>query len=139
MGGLKTGIPINGKYVSSSSRLENSAYYPDYDNWATSLEFVGLDVFDDKKSDGKLKLGVSLMLALEAGMKIYARDDFSLSAGAFFDYGLNHVIKDRHQPFIHYAASNPSDFNASLFSISDKTKMMAVGIILRVHFKISSP
>ena len=136
MGGIKMGIPINSKYASSSTKLENASYYPEFDNWAKSQKFAGNGVFDDKKFDGNLNLGVSLMLALEAGSKIYARDNISLYIGAFFDCGLNNVLKDK-EPFINYTAKDPSNFTANMFSISHRTNMMSAGIILRVNFNIS--
>ena len=138
MGGVKTGIPINAKYTASSAKLENASYYPEYDNWATSQEFAGNGDFDDKKFKDKLKLGVSLMLALEAGTKIDVSKNISMYIGAFLDYGLNSVLKEKHHSFISYNAENPSDFNANLFSVSDKTNMMATGIILRMSFSFKS-
>ena len=132
MGGFKLGIPISGKYASTSTKLENASYYPDYDNWAFSQEFAGNGSFDDKRFNGKFKPGVSLMLSLETGTKFNIHEYISLSVGAFFDGGLNNVSKDK--PFISYNAKDPSDFNASLFSVADKTKVIAAGIILRLHF-----
>jgi len=138
MGGFKTGIPLKGKYAATSTRLENASYYPEYDNWATTQKFAGNGVFDGKEFDGDLKLGVSVMLALEAGTKFNLYKDFSLYVGAFFDYGLNSVLKDKHRKFINYSALDPSAFNANLFSVPDKTNVIAAGVVLRVNFSIDN-
>jgi len=138
MGGVKTGIPINGKYTSSCAKLENLSYYPEFDNWATTQKFAGIGKFDDKNFNGNFKLGMNLMLALEAGTKIDVRGNIALYVGAFFDCGLNNVLKEKNQSFIKYTAKNPSNFNAKMVSVSDKSNMVAVGIIVRMHFKNSA-
>jgi len=133
MGGIKMGIPISSKYSGTSARLQNSSFYPDYNNWVHSHEFTGNSEFFDRNFEGKFKFGTSLMLALEAGARVMVYKDFPLNVGVFFDYGLNNVIKEKNQPFIDYTSSNPADFNASLFSASDKAKPIAVGITLRTN------
>ena len=134
MGGFKLGIPITGKYSSTSTKLENASYYPAYDNWAKTQEFSGNGNFNDKRFNGKFKPGVTLMLALEAGAKFKIHEDIRLYVGAYFDGGLNDISKDK--PFISYTAKDPANFNASLFSIANKTKVMAAGVILRLNFDL---
>jgi hypothetical protein len=133
MGGVKMGIPFSGKYSAMSARLENSSYYPEYNNWIHSHEFTGNGNYNNKKFDGNFKLRTSFMLALEAGTRIKIDKDILLYVGTFFDYGLNNVLKDNNQSFIDYNPSDPSNFNANLFSVSDKANLMAAGLILRVH------
>jgi len=83
------------------------------------------------------------MLALEAGMKWNIADNLSLYTGAFFDYGLNNVVKGGKQAFINYTAKDAENFttNSVLSSYTDNSKsstftnkanMMAVGIKVRL-------
>ena len=137
MGGVKTGVPLSGKYSLSGKTLTNKGYYPKFGNWATEQEFAGYGVFDEKSFDGRLKFDVSLILALEAGMKFSIGRELSLYAGAYFDFGLNNVAKNSHLPFIAYSSDNASGFNASsvLESLGEKVNMMAVGVKLRLALK----
>ena len=146
MGGFKVGIPLSGKYKSKDPTLKNSAYYPDLDNWIDGTDapkFMGLGTFSNKNYNGKLDLGVAVMLALEAGMKWNIADNLSLYTGAFFDYGLNNVVKGGKQAFINYTAKDAENFttNSVLSSYTDNSKsstftnkanMMAVGIKVRL-------
>ena len=133
MGGLKFGIPINGKYSSKNAKLTNEAYYPDLENWAKDQEFAGYGVFSGKKFEGNLDPGIAVILALEAGYKWYIADNLSLYTGFYFDCGLNNTIKTSTKKFIKYSNDRPADFttNSVLTTFSDKTKVMAVGFKLR--------
>ena len=149
MGGIKTGIPLNGKYKSKDATLTNRAYYPAWDNWAETQEFRGYGVFRGKSFDGDLDLGVSFMLALEAGMNWNLGGNLVLYSGAYFDYGLNDISKGDKQRFINseiFATSDASNFTANSVlasysdgskstAFTDKVNTMAVGIKLRLAFR----
>ena len=146
MGGIKAGIPLNGKYKSKDATLTNRAYYPELDNWAETQEFRGLGTFRGKNYDGNIDLGVSVMLSLEAGMSWSINDNLFLYSGAYFDYGLNNVAKGDNMKFINYSASNPENFTANSVlssyaddskstAFTDKVNTMAVGIKVRVAFR----
>ena len=134
--GVKIGIPINCKYSVSNANITNEAYYPDYDNWLPMPAFAGFGSFT-KNSERKLKVGVAAMLALETGVKWSLGEKVALYTGAYFDYGLNNVLKDSHQPFVNYHNSEPATFtiNSALPSLTDKMNLMAAGIKLRIAFK----
>ena len=138
MGGIKTGIPLGAKYSSSDAALVNEAWYPEYDNWALKQEFAGYGVFDGGKFDGSIDLGVSVMLSLEAGVKLRIGNELALYVGAYFDYGLNNTARTSNMPFINHTADNPSGFTANsvLSTFSDKTGIMAAGVKLRVALGI---
>ena len=138
LGGVKAGIPLGGKYTSSCAKLTNSGFYPKFGNWATDQEFAGFGDFDDRRFDGKLKFDVSLMFALEAGMKLNMGRGLSLYAGAYFDLGLNNAAHDNSLPFVVFAAENASEFatNSVLSSLAEKANVMAAGVKLRLAFRM---
>ena len=136
MGGLKIGVPLNGKYTSKSETLTHAGYYPLRNNWATTQEFAGYGTFAGKNFDGRFDLGMSLMLSLEGGMKWSIGNNLLLCAGAYIDYGLNNSAKSSNLPFITYNAAHASDFSANsvLSTFADKINMMAAGIKLRLVY-----
>ena len=134
MGGVKIGIPVSTKYSVSDATITNEGYYFDYSNWTTSQEFAGFGTFTNYNSEGKLKLGVSTMLSLEAGLKFGKKVAFCI--GAYFDYGLNNSLKDSDQPFVNYTNSNTAEFttNSVLPSLTEKVNFIAAGLKLRLAF-----
>jgi hypothetical protein len=136
MGGLKFGIPLSGKYKSKNATITNKAYYPELDNWVETQEFRGIGVFTGQSFNGNLDLGVSVMLALEGGLRLNLSRDFTFYAGLFFDYGLNNIAKKEttHRDFLNYNPENPANFTANsvLSSFADKANLISVGIKLRV-------
>ena len=134
MGGFKLAIPVNAKYSSKDATLTNEAYYPLYDNWAKTQEFAGLGTFKGKDFDGQLNLGVTLMLALEGGMKWRLTSVLSLFTGVYFDYGLSNSYKGSSKSFIKYDSDKPADFktNSVLSVYTDKVYITSVGLKLRL-------
>ena len=135
--GIKVGIPINCKYSVSNATITGKAYYPDYNNWLPMPAFAGFGKFDNISTDGKIKLGVTAMFALETGAKWNLGEKVALYTSAYFDYGLNNVLKDRHQPFVNYTNDEPATFttNSALPSLTTKMNTMAAGIKLRIAFR----
>ena len=148
MGGFKFGIPLSGKYKSKGATLTNKAYYPELGSWATTQEFRGYGTFTGMNSNGKIDLGVSTMFSLESGMMWRIDDNFSLYTGAYFDYGLNNVVKGKKNQFVNYNTYNPTDFTTNsvlsssysddskptAIAFTDKVNTMAVGIKVRLTF-----
>jgi hypothetical protein len=143
MGGFKFGIPLSKKYKSKDATLKNSAYYPELDNWLETQTFAGLGEFKGVDSNGKLKLGVSTMLAIEGGMRWRIRANHYVDAGIFFECGLNSINKDSDKPFI-YDNENGNKIITDKFSTNsilstsmvDKVKMMAFGVKVRYAFEL---
>ena len=143
MSGAKIGIPVNGKYSSKNATITNEAYYTELDNWLTTQTFAGYGEFRGRDSDGKIDLGVSVALALEAGMKWGIGDKLSLYTGAYFDYGLTNVVKGGNTQFVSYNANSAENFttnsvlssytdNSKSATFTDKVNMTAIGIKLRL-------
>jgi hypothetical protein len=143
MGGFKFGIPVSGKFKSKNATLTNKAYYIEAENWANTQEFMGYGKFPGMNIDGNIDFGLSTMFALESGMKWRIGDNLSLYTGAYFDYGLNNVLKDGNLQFVNYDSKSPDKFttNSVLSSyidssksstFTDKVNTMAVGIKIRI-------
>jgi hypothetical protein len=147
MGGIKTSIPLNGKYKSKGT-LTNEGYYHEWEVLTKVPEFRGFGNFNRSYS-GDIDLGVSVALALEAGMHWSLSDNLVLYGGAYFDYGLNNVAKGSKSKFINpdvFTTGNAENFTAkSVLSsyaegvkstpFTDKVNTMAVGIKVRVAFR----
>jgi len=136
--GVKIGIPINCTYSVSDATITNSAYYPDSDNWLPMPAFAGLGTFKNRNSDGTLTLDVTVMLALETGVKWRLGAKAALYTGAWLDYGLSNILKDSNQPFVNYNnTTTPVEFttNSALPALTEKMNLMAVGVKLRFAFR----
>jgi len=133
--GVKIGIPVNATYSGSGAELYNQAYYSEYKNWLTEPTSAGLGTFTNLKSEWKLKLGVAVTLAIETGVKWRLGAKAALYTGAWFDYGLNNILKD--QPFVNYDKDAPAAFttNSVLPALTEKMNIMAAGVKLRLAFK----
>jgi len=136
MGGIKIGIPLSSKYNVSDASLTNKGYYPEYDNWAIKPAFAGFGTFHSQSSEGNLKMGVSATLAIEAGMKWEVGKIMAIYVGAYFDYGVNNILKEN-KPFINYINTLPAEFssNSALPYVTEKVNLMAAGLKLRFALK----
>ena len=136
MGGFKLGIPITGKYKSKDATLTNEAYYPELDNWAKTQQFAGYGTFKGVDTKGKMKFGASAILSLEAGAKLRLRRKLSLYTGVYFDYGLNDFAKNNQKelvnPFNYQGGETTFTTNSVLSVYTEKIKMMAVGVKVRM-------
>ena len=134
MGGFKFGIPVNRKYKYNDATLTNIAYYPDLENYITDKKDRGIGVFEGEDFKNKFDLGVVVMLSLEGGATWRIDNNFTLYTGVYFDYGLNNLAKGNQKDFINYNLENPANFttNSVLSSFTDKTKIMAIGIKVRL-------
>ena len=134
LGGFKFGFPINRKYQYQDATLTNIAYYPDLKNWITDRKDRGIGEFKGESFTNNLDLGVVVMLALEGGATWRIHSNLTLYTGVYFDYGLNNLAKGGKKDFINYDLQKPADFttNSVLSSFTDKVKITAVGIKLRI-------
>jgi hypothetical protein len=131
MAGFKIGIPLSCKYKVSGATLTNEGYYPEYENGLKEPLFAGFGRFENIDSKGKLKLGASAALALEAGMKWKLGEMLAVYTGIYFDYGLNNIAKN--SDFIDYTNSEPAKFTtrSAVPTLADKMNLMAVGVKVR--------
>jgi hypothetical protein len=139
-GGGKIGLPLSANYKTSIEKLETRGYSPELEVLFDDLPKYGLrnDYRGiDRKTD--MKLNPAFMLSAEAGAKLRLGDDMSLYMGAYIDYGLNNMKKDKAASLIGFnalATSYPEGFeyNSMANSLSEKINSFAVGLKLRLSF-----
>jgi hypothetical protein len=133
MGGVKAFFIVNNQYEARVESLFNAAYYPEYDNWATTQIFAGLSKFDGSDASGNLKLNLLLSFAFETGVKSRIGKRWFLYSGIFFDCGLNDPTKKSRQPLSNYIYPEYlQDF--TLLGFSKRVHLMSAGIKLRLSF-----
>ena len=95
--GVKVGLPLNGKSKVTAD-LHNCGYY-DFENpepCYNTQNFRGFGDFPGRKSEGDLDLKTAYFFSAEAGVRLkQLNEKLSLHAGAYLDYGLNNILKDR--------------------------------------------
>jgi len=148
--GIKLGIPVKGKYKSSASEITNKGFFHDTSNWGETQEFMGFGTYSNYKNDEDIDFRVACLFSMELGMKWGLTDKMSLYTGAYFDYGLNDIVKGGHgKNFIKIEetneglnAINNSILNSSigyssntfLQELTDRVVPMGVGLKLRLSF-----
>ena len=141
MAGLKFGVPLSGKFKPKEATFFNEAEYKQYENWLNDQEFAGLGTFRRKSPDGAVDLGITVMLALEAGYKWRISNQMALYAGVYFDYGLNNSLKSNSTPFVNYnyTVENPTggfSTNSVMSSFVEKTNIITAGVKLRLAMNL---
>lgn len=110
--GGKLGIPLQGRYKGTGATFVNRAYYPAFNNFVDAPSFMGLGTFSGRTVNETVALKVAFMLSAEAGMKFDFKNNRSLYAGLYLDYGLTDIIKDNRQAsFIVYNSAVPAEFS----------------------------
>ena len=134
LGGVKIGIPLSGSYQITGATITNKGYYPKYDNWLTTQQFMGFGVFENQKPGGDLDLKVSFMLSAEAGMKWAIGNNLRLYTGLYVDYGLNDIVRAHNKPVVNYSADAPENIsiNSALESLSGKVSNRMVGVKIKL-------
>lgn len=131
--GGKVGFPLSVKYKATSALLTNSGYY-DYENYEyTELDFLTLGKFDTQSKKESFDLKTAFMLSAEIGASKKLNDKLSLFAGAYFDYGLNDIRKDKSaQHLIPYTPGETAEINnlAGSYYIVDNSTIDASGKII---------
>ena len=131
LGGAKLLFWRQTEYESSVAALNNTAYYPKYDNKAATQTFAGLGDFKGNSAAGNFSSGLSVILALEMGMKWHMSENSFLYTGAYLDYGLSDAAKNQRKPLDNYtAAEHLSDL--TLLAFEDKVRLITVGVKLRL-------
>jgi len=138
LAGGKAQFLFNYKYTSKIALFNNAAYYPEFDNWITSLPILGLGVFEGNSAAGKLEFGILAMLAFETGAKWRISESVFLYTGAYFDYGLHEPTQKIREPYKNY--TSPEQLKEpALLAFTDRLNLMTVGIKLRLGINPQSP
>lgn len=149
-GGFKIGLPVNGKYKTTSGELATSGYYPHTGDLIDDIPFRGFGNFDVRSFDDKVKYKMSFNLAIEGGAKWKIPNDLWLYTGLFVDYGLNDIKKTNEEdgkPLVQYNPLNPEDHiyngiasssnkdkNGNQTQLITKVNTMSYGLKIRLAF-----
>jgi hypothetical protein len=136
MFGLKFGVPVNGKFSSYCTRLNNEARYTDYGFTLKSQTFAGFGDFDDWTSKGSQNFRVSVALAFESGLKWEIGNNLMFYAGLYFDIGIKNIAGKESFHFISYKSDLPATFSTrSINSVYyEKSRILAAGVKLCLAF-----
>ncbi len=151
--GFKLGIPLSGKYESKNATIDSKGYYYDWNQTLNEPASLGYGVFGNQSAKGKLDAGLSCIASLEAGIKWELPAGINLYTGLYADYGLNDVIKGKHNgKFVVYDSYDNEDFTvinsvlASQYttarktvSFTDKVSPLSFGVKLRLGFPSGCP
>ncbi|MDR0295607.1 MAG: PorT family protein [Prevotellaceae bacterium] len=135
-GGGKIGLPLNANYKTSIGSLTTDGAFP-WDVTYDDLPQYAFGNYQGVNQKTDMKLNPAFMLSGEAGVK-WSLGSMYLYTGAYIDYGLNDVRKDKPASLLAYdkqARSYPSGFvyNGMANSLSNKVAPLAIGVKLRLY------
>ncbi|MCL2098650.1 MAG: PorT family protein [Bacteroidales bacterium] len=142
-GGGKVGLPFSAKYTTTAERLTTNGYFSDimvtYDEDLPQYAFGSYQKIN-QKTDMNLK--PVFLLSAEAGAKWRFNNTMCFYAGAYIDYGINNIKKDKPVNLLDYdsqATSYPSGFvyNGVANTLSSKITSLAIGVKFRLNFSSS--
>lgn len=111
-GGAKIGIPVKTKAKGNIASIASTAYYPEDNYEYTDAPFMGAGTFNNVSSKETVKFKTSVALALELGTQYAISESNDLHAAAYFDYGLNNIIKNKAaKRLVNYNAQSSPNFN----------------------------
>ena len=136
LAGAKIGIPMDAGVYVNYSGLKTAGYYPKYDVTLDAPFFSGFGKQKDSSFQKKISNSkVSVMLALEGGVKTKLSDNFSLIAGVFADYSFNKSFDRKLPPVIERKSVEGTD--SAYIVANDNWKSWrpwSVGIVVKVSF-----
>lgn len=148
-GGVKVGLPINSKIKINQADIVAKGYFPQINE--TPLDeplYMGFGTFRTTEEKKDLDLNISVMLALESGVKWTLSDNMFLYTGAYLDWGMNDIRKIKGSNWLEYNKISPTDykFNSMLQSqyattggtqtILEKVVPIAIGAKVRLSFTL---
>jgi hypothetical protein len=90
--GAKISIPVNATYKTTGGEIVTSGYYPQYNIELTDLPQHGFTTITQSYT-GKYSFNPAFMAIAELGGTYKITEKIDLYAGAYFNYGLNNVLK----------------------------------------------
>jgi hypothetical protein len=133
MGGAKIHLLHQTSYETKVATLNNAAYYPRFNNWATTQTFAGLGTFNGNTTTGNFKLQLFTTLSLEVGMKRTIGKNAFLYIGAYIDYSLTDHAQAHRKPFSEYTTPEHLT-DLTLLTFANKINPTFAGIKLRYAF-----
>lgn len=137
-GGMKIGVPISANVSITSGTLTTSGYYAYEHGTYTDMPDRGfVSGVAGEQSDGKIKLNVAPLLALETGVRFRIGYQKDLMTSVYLDYSLGDIRKSHDRHAVEYQASNPSQFvyNSILNTgQAGKVNIFAAGVKIGLNF-----
>lgn len=141
--GVKIGIPISARYKSTGN-YTNQGFFYEPGIWTNTPQFMGFGEYPDKKVEEDLDLKIAFIASIELGIRFSLKNNKAFYTGAYFDYGLNDIIKNK-QNVINYQIINNNKgefYNHSMLSsytnedieLTNKVIPMSIGLKLRFSF-----
>lgn len=90
--GAKLSIPVSATYKSTGGEIVTSGYYPQYNIELTDLPNHGFTTITQSFS-GKNNLNLLYSAIAKIGVGYKLTEKIDLHAGAYFNYGLNNILK----------------------------------------------
>lgn len=90
--GAKLSIPVSATYKTTGGEIVTSGYYPQYNIELTDLPNHGFTTITQSFS-GKNKLNLLYSAIAKIGVGYKLTEKIDLHAGAYFNYGLNNILK----------------------------------------------
>jgi hypothetical protein len=139
-GGFKFGFPMSVKADITPGTATTSMHGIPEDVPYDDMPHHGLvtdKVLPSTKKEPEL--GFSAALALEAGVGFALTDKINLYTGAYFNYGLNNILKTDDRHLLEYNSADETTFihNSVLDTgLTNKANLLSIGLKLRIGFKL---
>ena len=130
--GAKISIPVHATYKTTQGAIVTSGFYPLYNIELTDMPQHGFSTITQSYT-GKYNLNPAYMAIVEAGGTYKMSEKIDLYAGAYFNYGLNNVLK----PDTKMLYQIDGTYNGVLNTYqTTSVKPLAIGIKLGLYFDI---
>lgn len=140
--GVIVSIPLSGSYKTKSGYLETKGYYPE-----DRLTLEGMSQHHEFKAQdfsGVFELKPSISPFLQAGAVYCINKEWSATAGVYFAYGVNSVVKNK-KPYLYDpdcmsadAYRNPTYNSVCESPAADKINTLSVGIMVGAAYNIGN-
>ena len=131
--GVKMGIPISNSFKVYANSLSMSGYYDAWNAVIGSPTYHGFGTVNDFNYEGKYELDLSVSLSAESGVQFLLWDIWRLYVGAYIDYGLNNIKKEKKgATLVTYDPSALPSQGDGMFTLTDDVKLLSYGMKVRV-------
>lgn len=140
--GVIVSVPLSGSYKTKSGYLETRGYYAE-----DKLEILGMNQhheYTSKDFNGVIELKPSISPFVQAGAVYCINHEWSATAGVYFAYGVNSVVKTQ-KPYLYNpdcmsadAYRNPVYNGVCSSPAVDKINTLSVGIMVGAAYNIGN-
>jgi outer membrane protein OmpA-like peptidoglycan-associated protein len=139
-GGVQLGIPLRSVYTATNANIMQGYRFMLPSTNLSTLIYDGFETPNVKVKAGNfrmapkvtdyIKTNISIILSIEAGIRLMIHPKHTLYTGVFFDYGVNNMIVNRDMIFIRGEPKDISDnLNTELINPSVKENFMTNSLL----------